>query len=214
MSLDKASSPNGPFVSQQLPATRIPASHVKTFPFGVPSRAGRLKPNGASQRGPMLSCSIRTERGLSKVGGSGVLTSGEREEAGMASTDPVSGPGVVIVCPTSHLDWDWTDAFGEYVHIGPFPTDPAGYNGPTNLVLDRLVGEHGWKGGTGMADEELPIKDLADTLRGIGQQYPKLITTTARGEKDDHPTTVALCEKARRRLGPLPTATGPLRRAF
>ncbi len=34
-------------------------------------------------------------------------------------------PPFVLVCPTSHLDWDWHDTFVEYCEIGP----PTGYNG-------------------------------------------------------------------------------------
>jgi len=36
------------------------------------------------------------------------------------STPSSSGnTGQIIVCPTSHLDWDWLDTFAEYFEIGP-----------------------------------------------------------------------------------------------
>ncbi len=46
-----------------------------------------------------------------------------------------------------------------------------------------------------MADDELFINDLPETLRGVAQRHPKLITTMALGEEGDHPTTMALGEE-------------------
>lgn len=45
-----------------------------------------------------------------------------------------------------------------------------------------------------MADE-LFIKDLPESLRGVERRFPRLITTLALGEEGDQPTTMALGEE-------------------
>jgi len=41
----------------------------------------------------------------------------------------------VLVCPTSHLDWDWLDTFAEYFVIGPQTYITWGYAGAVNVIL-------------------------------------------------------------------------------
>jgi alpha-mannosidase len=45
---------------------------------------------------------------------------------------------VVLVCPTSHMDWDWHDTFAEYFSVGPpsndFPNGTA-FGGAVNDIL-------------------------------------------------------------------------------
>src|SRR4051812_32951027 len=43
----------------------------------------------------------------------------------------------VVVCPTSHLDWDWLDTFGEYERVGP--PDANQYTGPTDSILTGVA---------------------------------------------------------------------------
>jgi hypothetical protein len=43
--------------------------------------------------------------------------------------------------------------------------------------------------------KELFVKDLPETLRGLGRRFPKLITTMAVGEEGDQPTTMAVGEE-------------------
>lgn len=46
---------------------------------------------------------------------------------------------IVVVCPTSHLDWDWHDTFIEYFAIGPPEGDNGdvkiGFGGAVNVIL-------------------------------------------------------------------------------
>src|SRR4051794_40853989 len=50
---------------------------------------------------------------------------------------PAGTTGALVVCPTTHIDWDWIDTFIEYVTIGP---QPDGNDlGPTDEVLNGVV---------------------------------------------------------------------------
>jgi alpha-mannosidase len=44
-------------------------------------------------------------------------------------------PGEILVCPTSHLDWDWLGTFAEYTQL---PTDQNDYTGGTDLILETV----------------------------------------------------------------------------
>lgn len=50
---------------------------------------------------------------------------------------PAGATGTLVVCPTSHIDWDWIDTFVEYVTIGPGPN--GNWLGPTDQVLDGVA---------------------------------------------------------------------------
>jgi alpha-mannosidase len=51
----------------------------------------------------------------------------------LADPSALGSSGQVLVCPTSHLDWDWLDTFAQYFQIGPPQAGP--YAGPVSLVL-------------------------------------------------------------------------------
>ena len=46
-----------------------------------------------------------------------------------------AGSGLLWVCPTSHLDWDWLDTFAEYFEVGPPDPDDLGYVGAAKDIL-------------------------------------------------------------------------------
>lgn len=50
---------------------------------------------------------------------------------------PTGATGVLVVCPTTHIDWDWIDTFVEYVTIGPQPN--GNDLGPTDEVLNGVA---------------------------------------------------------------------------
>ena len=54
----------------------------------------------------------------------------------MTALSASNGPGKVLVCPTSHLDWDWYDTFAEYFQVGPPSTN--GYAGAVNAILSGV----------------------------------------------------------------------------
>lgn len=51
-----------------------------------------------------------------------------------------AGTPLVIVCPTSHMDWDWHDTFAEYFSVGPPSYDFPNGAGTGGAVSDILTG--------------------------------------------------------------------------
>src|SRR3954470_23313908 len=43
----------------------------------------------------------------------------------------------MIVCPTSHLDWDWCSTFSQYEQLGPQDGQP--YDTATDIVLNGVA---------------------------------------------------------------------------
>ena len=89
---------------------------------------------------------------------------------------PANATGVLVVCPTTHIDWDWIDTFIEYVTIGPQPN--GNWLGPTDQVLDGVVQ---LLADPGKADFRFSLAEIGYLRRFLGHQPSALATLQAAG---------------------------------
>ena len=62
----------------------------------------------------------------------------QASQTGTVSIQEPTIPPHLIVCPTSHMDWDWIASFNEYYKPG-LPTDPEEGRGAVQSILDYAV---------------------------------------------------------------------------
>ena len=102
--------------------------------------SGRFSRRSLLKGGAALGASLWVAQGAEKLAGAGKAsaspTGQPAKEAESAAEPSDDNNWQFLVCPTSHMDWDWKNTFAEYVALGPI--DDGDFAGAANTVLSGV----------------------------------------------------------------------------
>jgi hypothetical protein len=104
------------------------------------SPSGRFSRRSLLKGGAVLGASLWVAQGAGAFGAdeaSASVTRQPAEAAEQTAQPPDDNTWQFLVCPTSHMDWDWKNTFAEYVALGPI--DDGDFAGAANTVLSGVV---------------------------------------------------------------------------